>query len=414
VEQVDAYTVRFVFPDPNPLFPELLAGATAIGGLSLQGLNAMGGYAPKHYLKQFHPKYVPQDELDAKVREARYDSWVALFRVRDSWHLNPELPVLTPWKTARPINTPNWVMERNPYSIWVDTAGNQLPYIDKISMTIGESTEVINLRAIAGEYDIQVRHLDLQKLPLMLENQTKGGHKVYMDPSENGGDLCIRINLAYEADPELGEWLRTTDFRRALSLGIDRDQLNEVFWLGTGTPSSPVPSDQNKYFPGPEYRTLWSTYDPRKANQMLDALGLDKRDGAGYRLRKDGKGRLRFDYTVPAGSIADWARMGEMIGEQWKRLGIDLNVQAIDPNLLVQRAVANELQLSGNSSSGTEDVFVTPDLVFPFITNTYTGMLGIPYARWFHSCRTASSRYGSAARISWQAPAARSQSPARL
>ena len=42
-------------------------------------------------------------------------------------------------------------------------------------------------------------------------------------------------------------------------------------------------------------------------------------------------------------------------------------------------------QRAGNSSSGTEDLFVTPDLVFPFITNSYTGMLGIPYARWFHS-----------------------------
>ncbi len=385
VEKLDQYTVRFAFAEPNPLFPDLLAGATAIGGASLNGLNAMGGYAPRHYLQQFHPKYVPQADLEALAREARYDSWVPFFKFKNSWHLNPDLPVLSPWKTTRPINTPNWLMERNPYSVWVDTAGNQLPYIDAISMTVAESTEVINLRAVAGEYDFQARHMDLQKLPLLLEYQARSNYKVSMDPSENGGDLCIRINLAYEADPEIGDWLRTTDFRRALSLAVDRDQINEVFWLGTGTPSSPVPADHNKYNPGPEYRTLWSTYDLKKANAMLDALGLDKRDGEGYRLRKDGKGRLRLDYTVPAGSIADWTRMGEMIGDQWKKAGVDLNVQAIDPNLLVQRAVANELQISGNSSSGTEDLFVTPDLVFPFITNSYTGMLGIPYARWFHS-----------------------------
>ena len=61
--------------------------------------------------------------------------------------------MLGPWKTASPINTPNWVLERNPFFYAVDTDGNQLPYFDKISLTLGENLEVINLRAIAGEYD---------------------------------------------------------------------------------------------------------------------------------------------------------------------------------------------------------------------------------------------------------------------
>jgi peptide/nickel transport system substrate-binding protein len=52
----------------------------------------------------------------------------------------------------------------------VDSAGNQLPYIDKIRMTLGESLELINLRAIAGEYDSQARHIDISKLPVLLEN----------------------------------------------------------------------------------------------------------------------------------------------------------------------------------------------------------------------------------------------------
>ena len=40
-----------------------------------------------------------------------------------------------------------------------------------------------------------------------------------------------------QADAEIGKWLRNRDFRHALSLGIDRDQLNETFWLGLATPS---------------------------------------------------------------------------------------------------------------------------------------------------------------------------------
>src|SRR6185295_14758813 len=116
-----------------------------------------------------------------------------------------------------------------------------------------------------------------------------------------------------------------------------------------------------------------------------DGLGLAKKDADGFRLRKDGTDRLRIDYTVAAGTTPDWGRMGEMIREHWKKIGIDLNVKSIDSTLIVVRAVADDLQISGASNSGSEDLFVTPDLIFPFITNNYQGMLGIPYAKWFQS-----------------------------
>ena len=131
----------------------------------------MGGFAPAHYLKQYHPKYVTRDELDKKARDARFDNWVTLFKYKNDWALNPELR-RKPLKTVTPINTPTWVLERNPYSIWVDTAGNQLPYIDKV-VTLAENLEVLNLRAMAGEYDLQERHVDLGKVPVFLEHQQR-------------------------------------------------------------------------------------------------------------------------------------------------------------------------------------------------------------------------------------------------
>lgn len=385
VKKVDDFTVRFEFDGPYYLFPEVLAGWTAMGGQSLQGSAGLGGYAPKHYLMQFHPKYVSKEELDRKVRESGQTTWVSLLKAKNSWHLNPELPTLTPWKTVQPINTANWVLERNPYSIWVDTEGNQLPYIDRISMTLAQDTEVLNLRTVAGEYDFQERHVDMQKLPVLLQNQERSGYRVFVDPGQNGGDFYIRINLSYEADPEIGELLRNPDFRRALSLGIKREQINEAFFLGLGTPSSPVPADDNKYFPGQEYRTLWATYDPGKANAMLDALGLDRRDAEGYRLRKDGKGRLRLKYTAVAASNANYTAMGEMVREHWKEIGIDLDVESIEGTLAIQRALANELQLAGINNSGSEDLFIFPEAVLPFSTTAYPAGIGILYARWFHS-----------------------------
>ena len=387
LSKVDAYTVMFKFPEPYYMLPDVLAGSTSLGGQAHQGLYGMGGYAPAHYLKPFHPKYVSKDALDKLVKESKFDNWVRLFLFKNDWALNPELPVLSPWKTVTPINTPTWTLERNPYSIWVDTAGNQLPYIDRVVLTLAENLEVLNLRAIAGEYDLQERHVDLGKVPVILENQQRGGYKLSLDPGDYGGDMIIKFNLSYEADAELAKWFNTADFRRALALGIDREQINETFWLGTGTPSSVVPADHNKYNPGPEYRTLWATHDPKKANEILNKIGLDKKDTEGYRLRSDGKGRLRLEITTLGGQFLQFTQIAEMIREHWKRIGIDLNVQEIERSLAIRRAAANEQQLSAWNNDGSEHLFTTPGHVFPYDPNSLASS-GILYTQWFQSAGT--------------------------
>jgi peptide/nickel transport system substrate-binding protein len=384
LSKVDTYTVMFKFPDPYYMLPDVLAGSTALGGQAHQGLFGMGGYAPAHYLKQFHPKYVSKDQLDQRVKESKFDNWVRLFLFKNDWALNPELPVLSPWKTVTPINTPTWTLERNPYSIWVDTEGNQLPYIDRVVLTLAENLEVLNLRAIAGEYDLQERHVDLGKVPVILENQQRGGYKLSLDPGDYGGDMIIKFNLSYEADPEIAKWFNTADFRRALSLGIDRDQINETFWLGTGTPSSVVPADHNRYNPGPEYRKLWSTHDPKKANEMLDKMGLDKKDAEGYRLRSDGKGRLRIEITTLGGQFLQFTQISEMVREHWKKVGIDLTVQEVERSLAIKRSAANEQQLGAWNNDGSEHLFTFPGHVFPFSVDT-VATSGPLYAKWFHS-----------------------------
>ena len=70
VEKVDATTVKFKFPEPYFMFPDMLAGSTDVGGQAWRGTLGLGGYAPAHYLKQFHPKYVGQAELDKKTKDA--------------------------------------------------------------------------------------------------------------------------------------------------------------------------------------------------------------------------------------------------------------------------------------------------------------------------------------------------------
>jgi peptide/nickel transport system substrate-binding protein len=251
--KVDETTVRFEFDVPYPLFQEMMAGDTLIGGgQSVRQAQkfSYGAYSPAHYLKQYLPKYSSVDEANAKAKAAGFESWVQLVHFKKDWSLNPELPTLGPVEDGQPINKPTWVLERNPYYYAVDTEGNQLPYIDRVVLTLAENLEVLNLRAIAGEYDLQERHIDISKLPVILENQEKSGYKVHLDLAYNGSDATVQINQSFEADPEVRKWLTSADFRRALSMGLDRGQLNETFWLGVGTPGSTVPAESSAYNPG--------------------------------------------------------------------------------------------------------------------------------------------------------------------
>jgi peptide/nickel transport system substrate-binding protein len=385
VSKVDANTVAFNSPEPYPVLSVVLTGLNRLGGQAESGSEGLGGgpYAPAHYLKQFHPKYTSKEEIDKQVAASNFDSWVSLFKFKNDWALNVDLPVVSPWKTVSPANSPNWSFERNPYSVWVDTEGNQLPYIDKIQMGLAENLEVLNLRAIAGEFDFQGRHIDLGKLPVLVENQQRGGYKVHLDPANFGSDAPLRLNMSYEADPEIAKWLNDKDFRIAMSLGIDRDQLNEALWLGMGTPGSYIIGESSPYNPGPEYRTLNHTYDPARANELLDKLGLDKKDSEGFRLRSDGQGRLRIELLTQSGVFFPLTKVAEMVAEHWKKIGLQGDVKEAERSFAEKRIQANEHQIAIRAADGIEDIFAQdPGNAFPSSGTSYGGPL---YGLWFAS-----------------------------
>jgi peptide/nickel transport system substrate-binding protein len=382
--KIEETTVQFQFDDPYFLFYDMLAGDTLIGGgqsVRQSQTFTFGAYSPKHYLKQFLPKYSSEAEVNSRAKAEGFDNWVKMIHFKKDWSLNRELPTLGPWHMVNPINTPNWVLERNPYYYEVDTAGNQLPYIDKVILTLAENTEVINLRAIAGEYDLQERHIDIGKLPIILENQKKGNYTVHLDLAINGADTILQVNQSYKADPEIAKWLTNADFRRALSLGIDRDQLNETFWLGLATPGSVVPAETSPYNPGPEWRKKWSVLDVKKANEMLDAIGLAKKDGEGFRVRTDNQ-RLRIQVqTVRA--FLPWPNILEMIAQQWKKIGIQADVKEVERTLAMTRVLNNEHHIMVWNNGGTELFYLFPRHAIP--VDPTEAYMGPEFAQWYAS-----------------------------
>ena len=385
VVKIDEVTVQFQFDNPFFLFIDLLAGDTLIGGgqsVRQAGGSSYGAYSPMRYLKQFLPKYSSEAEVTKRAKDAGFDNWVRMLHVKKDWQLNPELPTIGAWRTTRPINTPTWTMERNPYYWAVDTDGNQLPYIDNIVMTLAESIEVVNLRAMAGEFDEQERHIDLAKLPVILENRERGKYDVHLDLAFNGSDTVFMFNMSYKADPEIAKWLHNVDFRRALSLAIDRDQMNETFWLGLGTPGSIAPNESLPQSPGPEWRKKWSTYDVAAANKLLDGIGLTKKDRDGFRLRGDNGQRLAIQ-IMAVNALLPWVAHSEMVSQFWRKVGIFADVKEMERSLFLQRSMGNEHQVAAWQNGGSELLYLFPRHTLPVDpTEPY---LGPEIAKWFVS-----------------------------
>ncbi|MDB5376817.1 MAG: Twin-arginine translocation pathway signal [Rubritepida sp.] len=384
--KVDDYTVAFEFDDPYFLFPQLLAGDTLIGGgntrLQSQG-QTYGIYAPANYLKGLLPKNTPMEALTAQARAAGFGNWVEHFKYKSDWRLNRDLPTLSAWKMVQPINTQLWVLERNPYYYAVDTEGQQLPYIDRVQMTLAENPEVINLRAIAGEYDYQERFIDLGKLPVIIENQQRSRYKVHLDPGFNGADSVLFPTITYTEDREIGDLLRKVEFRRALALGIDRDQLNEAFWLGLGTPGSVVPDDSLPENPGPEWRRKWSTLDIPQANRLLDGIGLQRKDREGFRLRRDNGQRLRIEIAVGQTLSPTWPQQAEMIAQHWRQIGIAADVKVMERSLWYTRAYTDQHQIALWTNNGTESLYLYPRYTLP--VDPIGAVISNVYSHWYAS-----------------------------
>jgi peptide/nickel transport system substrate-binding protein len=247
-------------------------------------------------------------------------------------------------------------------------------------MTLAENLEVLNLRAIAGEYDYQARHLSLANLPVFLENQEAGNYTLSLDPAQHGADGAFMFNQSYEADPEIAQWLKNVDFRRALSLGVDRDSINEIIFLGIGVPGSAVVAESSPFNPGAEYRDLWSTYDPDQANALLDSIGLTERDADGYRLRTDNGERLVLELpTIPA--FIQFTQLAELVKEDWAEIGIFANVVEQERTLVEQRRAANELQVFVWQNDGTDELYLYPFHALPVFDTSGVGpAFGIWYA----------------------------------
>ena len=358
VTAVDEYTVSVTLKERKDGFLDSLANYTT-GGWTLHGRIAEGMYGPAHYLETIHRDFAEdKDAYDEMVVDAGYDSWTLFYKDRSSPLKSTDSPVISPWKMTSPITAELYEWERNPYYWAVDPAGNQLPYIDKISMTLTGDKELLNVRAAAGEIDFQHRHIDMAKVPVFYENGEKSDIDVQFWRS-HGADAGLVINMSYgegdvnyDVDPEIKKWINNFDFRRALSIAVDRDKINEVMFLGTGVPNQGTFLKGHPFYPGDEYALKYSEQDIDEANRILDSIGLDQKGGDGFRLRTDGKGTLQFELMYIAEYFVAYDKMAELIQEDFTKIGVKVFLKPLDVSVIRERRDNNDIVFQASGVGG--------------------------------------------------------------
>ncbi|MCC6470091.1 MAG: ABC transporter substrate-binding protein [Alphaproteobacteria bacterium] len=334
VEKVDPETVKFTYKEPATLF--LTAVANADGADRTYAM-----FLPAHYLKKFHPAYTAKEEIDKQVAAAGFKTWTELFAAKNAPPENVERPSMAAWTAATRISEPVFTLKRNPYYVGVDPEGNQLPYVDEVRFTYFADTQALNLAAIAGDFDMQARHIQMTNYPVFKEQEKTGKYKVITWPTFGGSDAAIQFNATYKADPEIGKMLAAKEFRIAMSLAINREQIKESVFLGLGEARQGVPAPWHPYYPGDEYARKYTEYKPEEAGKLLDSIGLNKKDAQGIRLLPNGKPATIELSIVPA--FGAWPDVGQLVAKDWEKVGIKTIVQIRERALHFKMRDANEL-----------------------------------------------------------------------
>ncbi len=355
----DETTVIYEWQAPNPFFLPALAQATPLYI-----------YRPAHYMKQFHEKYTDLEILAGLVDEFAKPTWAALHNSLDNLYRmdNPDLPVLQPWLVVTPPPSQRLTAARNPYYHRLDQNGMQLPYLDRWLLAI-TSPGLVPAKTAAGDSGLQARGIGFSDYTLLKEAQKREGYQVLLWKTVRPSNFALYPNLN-ASDPVWQKLNRDVRFRRALSLAIDRDEINQVIYFGLGLVGNQGPLPESPLYK-PSYRQAWAQFDLAEANKLLDEIGLTERNDRGIRLLPNGK---PLEIIIEsAGETEEEPDILELVKTSWQQIGIALFTKPSDRTALRNRIFAGEANMViwFGHENGVPTEAMAPDAWVPISQSGY-------------------------------------------
>ena len=342
-EVINRYKFRYTWKRPNPDFLPRLASASPLYI-----------YRPAHYMRQFHEKYTDRDILKKTVKKSKQRNWAALHNKMDNLYRNDnvDLPVLQPWVSISKPSASRLIFKRNPFFHRVDPEGKQLPYADSFIFTIANN-KLIPAKTGTGEVDLQARYLRFDDYTFLKKGEERSPYSTRLWKTAKGAHLALFPNLNVN-NPILRKLIRDVRFRRALSLGVHRHEINQVIYYGLAIGGNNSVLPESPLY-RPTYRNKWANFDLQKANQLLDEIGLVQRDSSGIRLMPDGSPLHLIIET--AGESTEQTDVLELVRDSWLKIGIKIFSKPSQRNVFRNRIFSGETAMS--IWSGVENGLIT-------------------------------------------------------
>lgn len=342
----DEYTVVMTFAVPHPRF--LLSHLAHVYGWWA------GEIMPRHYLEPFHIKYNPNAKAEAEA--AGFATWMEQFNDKNNLAINLERPS---YKAMIAVETtPTLVRyQRNPYYWVVDSQGNQLPYLDGAVMERLQDIENYHAKIVTGAFDYAAGNTSVLNYATYEASSQSAGYRVLRWSSGRGGENFFQVNLNWP-DAELRTVHQDVRYRRALSLALNREEMNQLLFFGAAVPRQMTVLPTSIYFKQ-EYADAWAQYDVDQANALLDELGLAWNSDRTSRSLPSGKPlKYAFDYFNGEGPKM---QILELVSEYWRAIGIDVVGTPVTRQLLGPRVETNKEPMSLWHGDASTDVLLPVD-----------------------------------------------------
>jgi peptide/nickel transport system substrate-binding protein len=239
-----------------------------------------------------------------------------------------EMAVLGPYYVAENKAGSYLLLQRNPNYWKHDASGRPLPAIESIRLDIQQNRDIEMLRLVRGEIDF-INSLSAEYYDKLVAQAPRMAFDagVSLDSEEMWFNQAPGSRLpAYKK-----AWFTSTNFRRAISESIHRDDLVRVVFHGHAQPAVSWISPANKFWFNARLRP--HPFDRKSALQRLSQDGFYLQNGT---LRDHGGHAVEFSVITNAGNKIR-ERMATMIQQDMAGIGIRLNVVTLDFPSLIER-----------------------------------------------------------------------------
>jgi len=280
-------------------------------------------------------RILPRHVLERAWRAGRFSSSYSVGTPPES------LVTSGPWKLKQFVPREKTVLGRNPYWFGVDARGRRLPYLDELVYLVVPDQNTTVLKFQAGEVD-GIDDVKAEDYGTLARNQASGGYTLYdLGAALTSNFFWFNLNTvkrpggrkpvgAPYADPVKYAWFSSRDFRRAVSMAIDRDAITRSIFFGEGVRNWSLMTPGYRLFHSP--RTTAPDYDLPAARRLLARIGFRDRDGDG--VLEDARGNpVRFTLKTNAGSTR--VQIANFVRDDLARVGIRCTVAPVDFNTMV-------------------------------------------------------------------------------